>query len=150
MKKNHEIRPERRTFLKAAAGFMGSTLLGGLPFRAFAQQASALAPPDRCFVFVYFAGGWDQLLAFDPRDPDVFTPERVAETRILPGYNLITDSRFLQRPLVPAQRPGAERSNITFGPAVGDRLAAHGDGGGGTDDAHGAHPLHRVRGGDVQ
>ena len=125
MKKNPETRPERRTFLKAAAGFMGSTLLGGLPFRAFAQ-ATALAPPDRCFVFVYFAGGWDQLLAFDPRDPDVFTPERVAETRILPGYNLLTDASFPQRPIVPAQRPGAAPSAITFGPAVGD-LANHYD-----------------------
>ncbi|HLM44925.1 MAG TPA: DUF1501 domain-containing protein [Myxococcaceae bacterium] len=126
MKKNPDTSPERRSFLKAAAGFMGATLLGGLPLRAFAQSAS-LAPPERCFVFVYFAGGWDQLLALDPRDPDVFTPERVAETRILPGYNLITDARFSQRPLVPPQRTGAAPSNITFGPAVGDRLAAHYD-----------------------
>jgi uncharacterized protein (DUF1501 family) len=126
MKKNPDMRLERRTFLKAAAGFMGSTLLGGVPFRAFAQTTT-LEPSDRCFVFVYFAGGWDQLLAFDPRDPDVFTPERVAETRILPGYNLFTDSRFPSRPIVPAQRTGADPSHITFGPAVGDRLAAHYD-----------------------
>ncbi len=39
---------------------------GASPFRAFAQ-ATNLAPPDRCFVFVYFSGGWDQLLAFDPK-----------------------------------------------------------------------------------
>ena len=126
MKKNHDICPERRTFLKAATGFMGATLLGGLPFRAFAQ-ASNLAPPDRCFVFVYFAGGWDQLLAFDPRDPDIFTPDRVSDTRILPGYNLITDARFPRQMVVPAERPGAGPSNIAFGPAVGDRLAAHDD-----------------------
>jgi uncharacterized protein (DUF1501 family) len=113
----------RRTFLKAAAGFMGSTLLGGLPFRAFAQQAS-LSPPDRCFVFVYFSGGWDQLLAFDPRDPTVFTADRVTETRILPGYNLINDSRFSQMPVVPEKN--SVRSNIDFGPAVG-RLADHFD-----------------------
>ncbi|PTL81817.1 DUF1501 domain-containing protein [Vitiosangium sp. GDMCC 1.1324] len=126
MKKNHETSSGRRTFLKAAAGFMGSTLLGGLPFRAFAQTA-ALKPADRCFVFVYFAGGWDQLLAFDPRDPDVFTPERVSETRILPGYNLFTDSRFPSRPIVPEMRAGTAPSNITFGPGVGTRLAAHYD-----------------------
>ncbi len=124
MKKNSTPpNPERRTFLKASAGFMGATLFGGVPFRAFAQ-ASELAAPDRCFVFVYFAGGWDQLLAFDPRDPDVFTPERVSETRILPGYNLINDSRFETRPLVPEK--GGVRSNISFGPAVG-RLADHFD-----------------------
>lgn len=119
--------PERRTFLKAAAGFMGSTLLGGVPFRAFAQ-ATDLAPPDRCFVFVYFAGGWDQLLALDPRDPDVFTPDRTAETRILPGYSLLAnDSRFETRPLVPEEKPGVGPSNIVFGPAVGTKLAAHYD-----------------------
>lgn len=124
MKKNpNRVSPERRTFLKAAAGFMGSTLFGGVPFRAFAQ-ATELAPPDRCFVFVYFAGGWDQLLAFDPRDPDVFTPERISETRILPGYNLINDPRFPAVPVTPEKN--GVRSNITFGPAVG-RLANHFD-----------------------
>ncbi|MBZ4397791.1 MULTISPECIES: DUF1501 domain-containing protein [unclassified Myxococcus] len=127
MKKNRldeNHRPERRTFLKAAAGFMGSTLLGGLPFRSFAQ-AAALAPADRCFVFVYFNGGWDQLLAFDPKDPEEFTADRAAETRILPGYNLINDSRFSSIPLRP-DIAGKGRSNIDFGPAVG-RLADHYD-----------------------
>jgi uncharacterized protein (DUF1501 family) len=113
----------RRTFLKAAAGFMGATLFGGIPFRAFAQ-ATNLAPADRCFVFVYFSGGWDQLLAFDPKDPTEFTPERVSETRILPGYNLINDARFSAMPVTPEKN--GVRSNITFGPAVG-RLADHFD-----------------------
>ncbi|NVJ22448.1 MULTISPECIES: DUF1501 domain-containing protein [Myxococcus] len=127
MKKNRldeNHRPERRTFLKAAAGFMGSTLLGGLPFRSFAQAAS-LAPADRCFVFVYFNGGWDQLLAFDPKDPDEFTADRAAETRILPGYNLINDARFSAIPLRP-EKSGVGRSNIDFGPAVG-KLSEHFD-----------------------
>lgn len=124
MKKNPNLpNSQRRTFLKAAAGFMGATLFGGIPFRAFAQAAN-LAPADRCFVFVYFSGGWDQLLAFDPRDPTEYTPERVSETRILPGYNLITDSRFSQMPLIPEK--GGVRSNIAFGPAVG-RLSDHFD-----------------------
>lgn len=124
MKKNpHPSTHGRRTLLKAAAGFMGATLFGGIPFRAFAQ-ATNLAPPDRCFVFVYFSGGWDQLLAFDPKDPTEFTPERISETRILPGYNLINDSRFSAMPVVP-EKSGV-RSNIAFGPAVG-RLADHFD-----------------------
>ncbi|NMO16076.1 DUF1501 domain-containing protein [Pyxidicoccus fallax] len=129
MKKNrHDENPHpgRRTFLKAAAGFMGSTLLGGIPFRAFAQAAQ-LAPADRCFVFVYFNGGWDQLLAFDPRDPDEFTADRASETKILPGYNLINDSNFRDRPILPAEMVGKPRSNIDFGPAVGDALAKHYD-----------------------
>jgi anaerobic selenocysteine-containing dehydrogenase len=64
MKKNTEL--QRRTFLKAAAGFGGASILGGMPFNAFAQ-ATALAPADRCFVFCYFGGGWDVLLSLDPR-----------------------------------------------------------------------------------
>ncbi|HEX5753656.1 MAG TPA: DUF1501 domain-containing protein [Archangium sp.] len=118
MKKNEPTPTSRRTLLKAGAGFLGASLLGGMPFRTFAQAAS-LKPADRCFVFVYFSGGWDQLLAFDPRDPDVFTPERVAETRILPGYNLFTDGTA-PFPITPAG------SNITFGPGVAN-LAKHYD-----------------------
>ncbi|MBN8469786.1 DUF1501 domain-containing protein [Corallococcus exiguus] len=110
--------PERRNFLKAGAGFMGSLLLGGIPFKAVAQ-ATNMAPPDRCFVFVYFSGGWDQLLAFDPRDPAVFTADRVSETRIMPGYSLLTDARFQQTPILPKTRAGAEAPTMTFGPAVG-------------------------------
>jgi hypothetical protein len=125
MKKNHDTSAGRRTFLKAAAGFMGATLFGGVPFRSFAQTTT-LKAAERCFVFVYFSGGWDQLLAFDPKDPEVFTPDRVSQTRILPAYSF-TDPRFESQPLLPDKRPGAAASNITFGPAVGTRLAAHYD-----------------------
>ncbi|NPC68591.1 DUF1501 domain-containing protein [Corallococcus sp. AB004] len=111
--------PERRNFLKAGAGFMGSLLLGGIPFKAVAQ-ATNMAPPDRCFVFVYFSGGWDQLLAFDPRDPAVFTADKVSDTRIMPGYSLLTDAAYAQIPVVPKDRAGAAPSNIAFGPAIGD------------------------------
>lgn len=125
MKKPDDFNPGRRNLLKAGAGFMGASILGALPFRSFAQATNSLAAPDRCFVFVYFSGGWDQLLAFDPRDPDIFTADRITETRILPGYSLITDSKIPQRPIIP-QKAGLARSNIDFGPAVG-RLSDHYD-----------------------
>ncbi len=116
----------RRDFLKAAAGFGGASIIGGLPFKAFAD-AAALAPPDRCFVFAYFQSGWDVLLSLDPRDPDVFTPDRIAETRILPGYSLLsTDSSFPTTQVIPNTRPGAAPSNIKFGPAIGN-MANHYD-----------------------
>ena len=118
MKKNPETSAGRRSFLKAGAGFLGATLFGGIPFRSFAASTD-LKPADRCFVFVYFSGGWDQLLAFDPRDPTEFTAERVSETRILPGYSF-TDARFPSMPIRP------DGSNISFGPAVGD-LSKHYD-----------------------
>ncbi|MBK7859181.1 MAG: DUF1501 domain-containing protein [Archangiaceae bacterium] len=116
----------RRSFLKAAAGFGGSMMLGTVPFRAFAD-ATNLAPADRCFVFAYFGGGWDVLLSLDPRDPNVFTPDRTAETRILPGYSLLSqDPSFPQTMVTPATRMGAAPSNIQFGPAIG-RMADHYD-----------------------
>jgi len=124
MKKNLAL--PRRTFLKAAAGFAGASLFGGLSFKAFAQ-ASALAPADRCFVFAYFSGGWDVLLSLDPRDPASFTPERISETRILPGYSLLsTDPSFPVDVVTPTEKPGVGPSKIQFGPAIG-RMADHYD-----------------------
>jgi uncharacterized protein (DUF1501 family) len=116
----------RRHFLKAASAFMGANLLGVTPFRSFAQAAD-LAPADRCFVFVYFSGGWDVLLSLDPRDPSVFTAERVNETRILPGYDLLANDASFPVDLVrPAPRAGAAAPTMEFGPAIG-RLADHYD-----------------------
>jgi uncharacterized protein (DUF1501 family) len=116
----------RRTFLKAAAGLTGASLFGGLSLQALAES-TALAPADRCFVFAYFEGGWDILLSLDPRDPSVFTAERVAETLILPGYNLLSgDSSFPTNVVTPAQRASAGPSAISFGPAIG-RMANHYD-----------------------
>ena len=118
MKKNLSL--PRRSFMKAAAGFAGAHLLGGLSFKAFAQAAT-LAPADHCFVFAYFNGGWDVLLSLDPRDPATFTAERISETRILPGYSLLSgDASFPTNVVRPAG------SNIDFGPAIG-RMANHFD-----------------------
>ena len=118
---------ERRSFIKAAAGFAGSTLLGVMPFRAFAQKAQAgLTAANRNFIFVYFQGGWDQLLGFDPKDPTVFTPDRVPETHIMPGYDRIGDPTFSTMPVTPATRAGSPPPAMSFGPAIG-RLADHYD-----------------------
>ncbi len=116
MKKNVAL--PRRSFMKAAAGFAGASIFGGMPFRAFAQSAG-LAPEDHCFVFAYFNGGWDVLLSLDPRDPNAFTTERISETRILPGYNQLNG--YATQGIV---KP--EGSNIDFGPAIGD-MAQHFD-----------------------
>jgi uncharacterized protein (DUF1501 family) len=116
----------RRNFIKAAAGFAGASLLGATPFRVFADAAS-LQAPDRCFVFLYFSGGFDVLLGLDPRDPNEFTAERVNETRILPGYNLLgADASFPTGVVKPTPRAGAPDPAINFGPAIG-RLADHYD-----------------------
>ena len=118
----------RRHFLRAASAFAGASLLGVAPFRAIAQ-ATTLAPASRCFVFVYFGGGWDVLLGLDPRDPAVFTADRLSETRISPGYELLAnDGSFppsLVRPSPRANAP-APTAGMEFGPAIG-RLAEHYD-----------------------
>lgn len=125
MKKFKDPLP-RRSFLKAATGFGGSLLFGVTPFRAFAQ-ATNLAPAGRCFVFAYFQGGWDVLLGLDPRDPTVFTADRVSDTRILPGYNLLSgDSSYPTMPVTPNTRAGAAPPTMQFGPAIG-RMADHYD-----------------------
>jgi uncharacterized protein (DUF1501 family) len=114
----------RRNLLRAASAFAGTSILGAVPFKALAQQ---LAPTSRCFVFLYFSGGWDVLLSLDPRDPNVFTPDRVNETRILPGYSLLsTDPSFPTSVVTPTQRAGGPLPAMTFGPAIG-RLADHYD-----------------------
>jgi uncharacterized protein (DUF1501 family) len=100
---------KRRSFLKGAAGISSAAIFGGLPFSQFAKAAE-LAPADRCFVFVYFSGGWDVLLSLDPKDPAVFTAERMSETRIFPGYNLLPGAPGVIKPT---------GSNIDFGPAIG-------------------------------
>jgi uncharacterized protein (DUF1501 family) len=123
---NQPPNPSRRTFLKAAAGFAGASVLGATPFRVLAD-ATALAPADRCFVFLYFQGGWDVLLSLDPRDPDVFTADRVSETRIFPGYSLLSsDSSFSPQLLRPTTRAGSPEPALRFGPAFG-RMADHYD-----------------------
>lgn len=120
MKKNAKADLNRRTFMKAAAGFGGASLFGGLPFKAFAQ--ASLKAPDRMFVFAYFGGGWDVLLSLDPRDPAVFTDERLAETRIRPGYNILNaqDASYSPTPII------GSGNAISFGPAIGE-MAKHSD-----------------------
>lgn len=58
---------------------------GGLLARAAALPGAG----DWNFVFAYFQGGWDTLLSLDPRDPAVFRPDVVQDTRIQPGYELL-------------------------------------------------------------
>ena len=75
---------KRRDFLKSlTAGSLGVMLGNGLSI----QLAHAAGPidPYRKFVFVYFSGAWDVLLGLDPRNPDIFTEERIDETGIQPA-----------------------------------------------------------------
>ncbi|MEC7985997.1 MAG: DUF1501 domain-containing protein [Myxococcota bacterium] len=91
-------------------------LIQSLPLlTALPASASVPSVTDRYFVFAYFGGGWDNLITFDPRDPDDFTQERVSETGIELGY----EDLEVDDPLV-------ETDIGTFGAYFGD-LALHTD-----------------------
>ena len=84
---------KRREFLKSlTTGSLGLMLGNGLSI----QLAHAAGPidPYRKFVFVYFSGAWDVLLGLDPRNPEIFTEERIEETGIQPAWHLVEANTF--------------------------------------------------------
>jgi len=103
----------RRKLLTTMALGGSAVAFGGLPHLMRAARASdGIDGPPRYFIFCYFSGGWDILLSLDPRDPDVFSPDRVGETLIQPGYDELND----------AGNNGqlVEAGDLVFGPYIGD------------------------------
>lgn len=85
----------RREFLWRTGLATGALTLGG---GLFGRLAHAAVEKDRYFVFCYFEGGWDQLLALDPRDPADFNEGNMRETGIQPAYDLLP-AQFSRRPI---------------------------------------------------
>lgn len=106
---------DRRVFLKSMGLGAGAFVLssGLMPRRVRA------AGEDRNFIFAYFQGGWDTLLSLDPRDPNVFTQDRVGATKI----ELAWDRLPVEYARTLHQAPG---SNIALGPAA-EAIAPHFD-----------------------
>lgn len=77
--------------LIGAEGLIGVGGLGGwdgLTKLALAQESNGFdSTRDRYYIFCYFSGGWDILVGLDPRDPGVFSDERLRSTLIQPGYD---------------------------------------------------------------
>ena len=73
----------RRNILKTLPALCAPTWLTRPSFASTPTQL------DRHFVFVYFGGGWDNLISLDPRDPDIFTADRISETGIEIGYEAL-------------------------------------------------------------
>jgi len=105
----------RRHLIGGMGALAGVSALGLGSLRRLAHATEG-AGSDRYFVFCYFSGGWDVLLGIDPRDPQVFRPELVADTLIEPGYDLLLDDSITPEPLQSAV-PG-----MVFGPYIGDLL----------------------------
>jgi uncharacterized protein (DUF1501 family) len=113
----------RRRFLEiaAAAG-------GGLAVKSW----SAPAPPrtgDQLLLLVHFSGGWDQLLALDPRpnnDPRFSSAQAYSAngSGIYPAYDRVVDPTV--QALLSADRSGVQYAgNLSFGPAVPQALLQH-------------------------
>lgn len=82
--------------IAAAGGIVGAEMMvgasnlggwGPLTQLAMAQSAPGGAVRDRYYIFCYFSGGWDILVGLDPRDPSLFSDERIRSTLIQPGYD---------------------------------------------------------------
>jgi uncharacterized protein (DUF1501 family) len=97
----------RRDFLRRT-GMTASALAVSSMMTRTALAATEL---DRYFIHVYFEGGWDQLLALDPRDPAQFHEGNMVQTGIQPAYDRL-----------PAQfsRDLLRVGPHTFGPCVGE------------------------------
>jgi uncharacterized protein (DUF1501 family) len=95
------------------------------------SRAEAATPPAGYLLFCYFSGGWDQLLALDPRDATL--PEfqqakayGAGGSGIYPAYGMINDAGV--RALLANNPSGIQRpagSPLTFGPAVPLSLMQH-------------------------
>ena len=100
----------RRAFLQSlglgAAAVMSPWSLGRL-------MAAPSPGAKRNFIFAFFSGGWDQLMALDPRDPALFTEARSKETKIQLAWERLP-AAFKPELVQPAG------SQIAFGPAIGN------------------------------
>lgn len=110
----------RRRLLKAL-GATGAALFLKDILPAYAEPLPAGARPP-LFLHVTFDGGWDQLLALDPRDNRGFA---TVSGPIYPAYGLLAAADPELDALLTSNPSGIVRpagSNLSFGPAVG-RLA---------------------------
>lgn len=115
MSRSPLFKPTRRSLL-AGLGGLGALGLGGGALSRMALASGLATVPDRYFVFCYFSGGWDVLLGLDPKDPDVFRPERNGDTLIEPAYDQLVEAGISDQPLSSAV-PGMD-----FGPYIGDLI----------------------------
>jgi uncharacterized protein (DUF1501 family) len=121
----------RRQVLETAGLAMGAVTLRSVlwPSRALAAGPN----PSKYLLFCYFSGGWDQLLALDPRDqtdPSYSQAKAYASggSGIYPAYDLVQDAdtkALLAANPSGVQKPAGGSSPLTFGPAIPSSLLAH-------------------------
>jgi len=122
-------RYSRRSFLEIAS-LMGGGLFLHETFLGNAARAQAADP--KFLVMAYFGGGWDQLLALDPRDATAAAYQYAAArasggSGIFPAYAEMAAGDPLMGPVMTATAgTGVQtRGALTFGPAVPASLMDH-------------------------
>ncbi len=120
-------RTSRRTFLEIA-GLLGG---GVLMRRSLLGEAQAQSADPKFLLLVYFSGGWDQLLALDPRDATQTQYKYVAgkapTTGIYPAYSEMAAQDPAVAAVMTATGGAGKQTagSLSFGPAVPSALTAH-------------------------
>ncbi len=119
------MRASRRNILRAALGGGVALGLGGLGVRA-----ARAAGGQNLLLTVYFSGGWDQLLALDPRATNAAkysgnAPYQESGTGIHPAYGNVPDA-WMDTVLGDTGGSGVQRAGgLDFGPAIPAEMLAH-------------------------
>ncbi len=120
-------RTSRRTFLEIA-GLLG----GGVLLRhSILGEAQAAATDPKFLLLVYFSGGWDQLLALDPRDATQtqykFVAGKAPTTGIYPAYTEMAAGDPAVDAVMTATGGAGKQvaGGLSFGPAVPSVMTAH-------------------------
>lgn len=119
----------RRSFLEILGVTGGGLVLQQTPL---SSQAFAQAGGDpKYLLVVYFAGGWDQLLALDPRPQNDAQFQviggRTPTSRIQPAYDLAADADAgVANVMTATGGSGVQTAGaLSFGPAVPQALLQH-------------------------
>lgn len=116
----------RRRFLEIAGVAGGAVALRSTLLPSVARADD---PTPQLFLACYFGGGWDQMLALDPRDNSnpMFQKEQAysqSGSGIYPAYDLVQDSNVAA--LLAKNASGVQKAgNLTFGPAVPQSFLQH-------------------------
>jgi uncharacterized protein (DUF1501 family) len=117
----------RRRFLEISALGGGATVL-----KSFLgdKAASASESNPQLLLFVYFSGGWDQLLAFDPRDNSLAKYSEAQAyapggSGIYPAYHEVVDTLVESVMASTGGKGVQQKGNVGFGPAIPASLLAH-------------------------
>lgn len=119
----------RRSFLEVLGVAGGGLVLQQTPLGA---QAFGQTADPKFLLVVYFSGGWDQLLALDPRPQNDAQFQviggRAPTSRIQPAYDLAADADAQVASVLTATGgSGVQTSGaLSFGPAVPQSLLQHG------------------------